>query len=93
MIMVDGLPVLNNVLFVADLKANVIFVGQLCDNDLMVMYTKSTCKVLKNYGNCILRGVRSSDRCYFFESKILCHFSKDDFISVAVAQTLGTLEP
>lgn len=46
-IMIDELPILNDVVFVADLKSNLINVGKLCDDNLMVMFTKNSCKVLK----------------------------------------------
>lgn len=52
-IVIDGLPLLNYMLFVADLKENLIKVGQLCDDDLMVMFKKHSCKVLKHDGNCV----------------------------------------
>lgn len=57
---INGLPMLKNVFYV-NLKANLISVGQLCDNELMVMFTKGACKVMKSDSSCVLRGSKSSD--------------------------------
>ena len=41
-----GLLKLRNVLFVNGLKANLINISQLCDQDLLVRFTKDKCIVL-----------------------------------------------
>lgn len=67
---INGFPMLKIVLFIIDLKANLISIGQFPDEELMVMYTKSKCKVTKNDGSCVLRGNRSSDKCNLLDYDI-----------------------
>ena len=43
---VHGLPKLKDVLRVDGLKANLISISQLCDQDLFVKYTKDKCIVI-----------------------------------------------
>lgn len=69
-------PILNYVLFVANLNANLFSVSQFYDDNLMVMLTKNSFQVLKNDGNTVLRGARFRDNCYLLESDITCHASK-----------------
>lgn len=76
-IVINWLPIFNNVLFVGNLKVNLISVGQLCDDKLMVMVTKNTVRYWN--GSCVLYGAKSSDKCYLFKYDILCHISKADF--------------
>lgn len=73
-IVINELFILNDVLFVVDLKANLIGAGRLCDDELMEMYTKSTCKVMKNGDSCVLHGARSSDKCYSLEYEVMPYF-------------------
>ncbi|KAG9460048.1 hypothetical protein H6P81_004556 [Aristolochia fimbriata] len=47
---VKGLPKLKNVLLVNGLKANLISISQLCDQNLYVNFTKTSCKKLIKYG-------------------------------------------
>ena len=60
---VDGLLRLKNVFYVEGLKANLIGISQLCDQKLIVKFTKNTCKVLNKSGEVLLEGSRSSDNC------------------------------
>lgn len=68
-IVLDGLIILNDVLFIVDLKTNLISVGQFYDDELIVMFTKSTCKLLKNDGSCVLCHTRSS--CFNMKSYVM----------------------
>jgi hypothetical protein len=68
-----GLPNLHNVLHVEGLKANLISISQLCDDDLFVKFDKSTCEVFDKTNVCVLTGVRSSDNCYKVGNKVSCH--------------------
>ncbi|XP_024019486.1 uncharacterized protein LOC112091030 [Morus notabilis] len=58
---VDGLPKLKNVLLVEGLKANLISISQLCDQELFVSFSKNKCRVLDEEENCVMEGSRSSD--------------------------------
>lgn len=67
---VPGLPLLHKVLLVDNLKANLISISQLCDDDLLVQFTKDQCRVLDSSNKCVMEGSRSSDNCYLFRSGI-----------------------
>ena len=43
---VDGMPKLTNVLLVEGLKANLISISQLCDDDLFIRFTRQKCIVM-----------------------------------------------
>ena len=75
-----GFPVLNNVLYVKGLKANLISISQLCDDNHIVHFSQKDCKVLNPEGECILQGDRSVDNCYCItpKSTIVCNSAKLD---------------
>ena len=63
---VPGLPKLTNVCLVESLKANLISISQLCDENLFVRFTKKNCFVVndreKCHGGCsIIRQLLSSN--------------------------------
>ena len=59
-----GLPVLDNVLLVEGLKANLLSISQFCDTYHTVLFSKENCKILNQNGNCILTGNITIDNCY-----------------------------
>ena len=63
---VSGLPVLDNILLVDGLKANLISISQLCDQDLTVTFTKNDCKVTREDNSVFMKGLRSPDNCYMW---------------------------
>ena len=50
----DGLLRLNSVLHVKGLKANLISISQLCDQNLFVKFTKNNCKVFNTFEKCVM---------------------------------------
>ncbi|KAI3465123.1 hypothetical protein Pfo_021786 [Paulownia fortunei] len=64
---VEGLPKLNNVLYVEGLKANLISISQLCDQNLFVKFTKDIYQVFDETNKCVLTGLRSFDNCYLLK--------------------------
>ncbi|KAG9458352.1 hypothetical protein H6P81_002860 [Aristolochia fimbriata] len=56
---VDGLPRLQNVLLVQGLKANLISISQLCDENLQVHFTSDKCLVADHESNLVMEGVRT----------------------------------
>ena len=75
----EGLPRLKNVLHVEGLAANLISISQLCDQNLLVKFTKDTCKVFNKSQECVLEGERSYDNCYKLLKPHKCHkISLDD---------------
>ena len=62
-----------NVLHVENLKANLLSISQICDQNLMVNFDSSKCQVFNKKGEYILEGTRSSDHCYKLIQSITCH--------------------
>ncbi|XP_072993626.1 uncharacterized protein [Typha latifolia] len=59
-----GVPILENVLYVKGLKANLVSISQFCDEDYEVKFSKTNCIILDHDGNVICYGSRTSDNCY-----------------------------
>ena len=66
---------LKNVLLVDGLKANLISISQLCDDNLNVSFTRNECLVQDRERKCILCGKRTSSNCYcvYPNPKIICN--------------------
>ena len=78
-----GLPSLSNALFVDGLKANLISISHLSDEGFSVMFSKDDCLILKPDRQTLLKGMRSSDNCYYLEAKVVsCNMSKDEQIKL-----------
>ncbi|XP_060960697.1 uncharacterized protein LOC133031254 [Cannabis sativa] len=71
---VNGAAQLTNVLYVRGLKANLISIGQLCDDNLSVSFTKTQCLVSSD-GCVVLTGNRTVDQCYAVCNTIVCNRS------------------
>jgi hypothetical protein len=69
-------PKLSNVLLVKGLTANLISISQLCDQGFNVKFTRGGCVVLNGCNQEVMRGARSKDNCYLWESKDSLHSSK-----------------
>ena len=61
---IDGLPRFESLLHVEGLKANLISISQLCDQNLFVKFTKNTCKVFNSFEECVMEGAKSSNNYY-----------------------------
>ncbi|XP_058761387.1 uncharacterized protein LOC131634779 [Vicia villosa] len=82
-----GVPNLNNVLLVKGLTANLISIGQLCDQGYKVNFTKSECLVTDKTSEVIMKGVRSKDNCYLWTPQELsysstCTLAKEDDVKI-----------
>ncbi|KAI3462099.1 hypothetical protein Pfo_018762 [Paulownia fortunei] len=69
---VKGLPRLKNVLLIEGLKTNLISIGQLCDQNLLVHFTKDLCQVFYDTNCCVMTGKMSEDNCYLLEHQMSC---------------------
>ncbi|KAG9442463.1 hypothetical protein H6P81_018317 [Aristolochia fimbriata] len=72
---VDGLPKLENVLLVNGLKANLLSISQLCDQNLHVRFTKEGCVVEDDRRQSILERTRTSDNCYKLNMSQHCKYT------------------
>lgn len=76
----EGFTKFESVILVEDLKANLISIGQLCNQGLFVRFNHYTCTVYDKIDKCVLTETRSSNNCYLLEmesktmaSKTLTH--------------------
>ena len=79
---VEGLPRLKNVLHVEGLTANLISISQLCDQNLLMKFTKNTCKVFNDSQECVLEGASLVDNCYKLLQPHTCHKTSLDEIEI-----------
>ncbi|XP_059441941.1 uncharacterized protein LOC132174272 [Corylus avellana] len=59
---IRGIPEICEVLYVKNLKANLLSINQKCDEDCIVQFSKE-CNVFDDDGKWIMGGVRTSDNC------------------------------
>ena len=59
-----GSPLLDDVLLVEGLTANLISISQLCDQGLEVRFSLEECLMTSENQDTIMRGVISKDNCY-----------------------------
>ena len=64
MIDIPRLPLLINVLYIKGLKANLLSIAQICDEDFLVQFSKKWCVILSEDGVQVLKGLRTTDNCY-----------------------------
>lgn len=60
---IKGLSKLCEVLYVKDLKANLLNISQICDDDWVVQLSTKECNIF-NKGKWIIGGQRTSNNCY-----------------------------
>ncbi|XP_010419091.1 PREDICTED: uncharacterized protein LOC104704755 [Camelina sativa] len=68
----ESQPHLKYVFLVDGLKANLISVSQLCDEGLDVTLPKKDCRAVDQQGSVKLRGRRSGNNCYMWNSENQC---------------------
>ena len=61
---IPRLLVFEDVWYVDGLKANLLSISQICDNELNVLFTKHECEILDGRGDCMCIGVRTVDNYY-----------------------------
>ena len=63
-IFIPSYPKLDGVLYVDGLKANLLSISQICDNEHMVNFCQDLCEVIKKEGKIIITGHRIVDNYY-----------------------------
>jgi hypothetical protein len=61
---IPGIDVSQKALYVEGLKANLLSISQLCNDDLVVQFSKKECNIYDNNGRWLMGGERTSDNCY-----------------------------
>ncbi|XP_039141254.1 uncharacterized protein LOC120278571 [Dioscorea cayenensis subsp. rotundata] len=88
--MVPAYARLKNILHVEGLKANLLSISQLCDQNLVVKFTKERCVVYDEPGQCVLTGSKSLNNCYLLEKLEVC-YNASCYITEIWHQKLGHL--
>ena len=65
---IPGFSALSDVLYLEGLKANLLSIGQFCDDSYEVKFSKDCCSIFNSSGECIVKGSRSVDNCYCVET-------------------------
>ncbi|KAH6800650.1 hypothetical protein C2S52_001114 [Perilla frutescens var. hirtella] len=63
-LIVEGMPKLMKAMLVDGLIANLISISQLCDDDMTVVFTKESCRVMNKNNDLFMEEKRSADNCY-----------------------------
>ena len=61
---ISRLPLLKDVLYIKGLKANLLSITQICDEDFLVQFSKKGCIIIDKEGIQVLEGNRTIDNCY-----------------------------
>ena len=79
-----GLSVFKDVWYVDGLKANLLNISQICDNELNVLFTKYECEILNGGSDCMCVGLRTVDNCYGLTPSIRkkCFSAKIDQVNL-----------
>ena len=81
---IPGLPLLKDVLYVKGLKANLLRITQIYDEDFLVQFSKKGCVIIDEEGIQVLEGNRTTDNCYGVvpTSKISCRSAHVDMLEL-----------
>ena len=63
-IKIPGLPLLKDFLYIKGLKANLLSISQICDEDFLVQFSKKGCVIIDEEGIQVLEWNRTIDNCY-----------------------------
>jgi hypothetical protein len=58
---IPGIEVSQKALYVEGLKANLLSISQLCDDDMVVQFSKNECNIFDSNGKWLMGGERTSD--------------------------------
>ncbi|KAA0032034.1 F5J5.1 [Cucumis melo var. makuwa] len=76
----NNLPRLNDVRYVDGLKANLISISQLCDQDYKISFDDIGCVVMNKENQICMSGKRQTDNCYYWNSNTsdTCQLTRSD---------------
>ena len=61
---IPGLPLLKDVLYIKGLKANLLSITQICDEDSLVQFSRKGCIIINEEGIQVLEGSKTTNNCY-----------------------------
>ena len=60
---ISGLPLLTDILYIKGLKVNLLSITQICDEDLLIQFSKKGYLILNEEGVQVLKGLKTTDNC------------------------------
>ena len=81
---IPRLPLLKDVLYIKGLKANLLRITQIYDEDFLVHFSKKGCVIIDEEGIQVLEGNRTTDNCYEVvpTSMISCRSARVDMLEL-----------
>ena len=81
---IPGLPLLKDVLYIKRLKANLLSITQICDENFLVQFSKKGCIIINEEGIQVLEGNRTTDNCYGVvpTTPISCRIARVDMLEL-----------
>ena len=79
-----GLPLLTYVLYIKGLKANLLSITQICDEDFLFQFSKKGCLILSEEGVQVLKGLRTTNNCYGMvpKPKVSCRSARVNLLEL-----------
>ena len=81
---IPGLPLLEDVLYIKGLKANLLSITQICDENFIVQFSKKGCIIIDEEGIHVLEGNRTTENCYRVipSAPISCRSARVDILEL-----------
>ena len=81
---IPGLPLLKDVLYIKRLKANLLSITQICDENFLVQFSKKGCIIINEEGIRVMEGNRTTDNCYGVvpTTPISCRIARVDMLEL-----------
>ena len=79
-IKIPGLPLLTDVLYIKRLKANLLNITQIYDEDFLVQFSKKVCLTLNKDVVQVLKGLRTTNNCYGMVPNRMYHVEVPELI-------------
>ena len=81
---IPRLPLLKDVLYIKGLKANLLSITQICDEDCLVQFSRKGCIIINEEGIQVLEGSRTTDNCYGIvpTTPISCRSARVDMLEL-----------
>ena len=81
---IPRLPLLKDVLYIKWLKANLLSITQICEEDFLVQFSKKGCIIIDEEGIQVLEGKRTTNNCYRVvpTAPISCRIARVDMLEL-----------
>ena len=81
---IPGLPILKDAIYIKGLKANLLSITQIYDEDFLVQFSKKECIIIDEEGIQVLEGNRTIENCYgvVLSAPISCRSARVDMLEL-----------